>query len=122
MNRGSRILGRITSLHLALVSAEGKHQSVVGLRKCCPSEDQDLRTAITPMARWKCVRWVNATQNPDTRKRRVAVSISKMKSPKRRASYFNLAPCTDLNLSRNGRLRVICRSSTSSDISEEPRN
>ena len=40
----------------------------------------------------------------DTRKRRVEVSISKMKSGKRRPCCFNLAACTDPNLSKNGRL------------------
>lgn len=65
---------------------------------------QDLWTAITPMARWEWVRWVNATKNSDTRKRRVDVSISKMQSGKRRPCCFNLAACTDPDLSKNGRL------------------
>ena len=69
-----------------------------------PKKIQDLWKGITPMARWEWVRWVNATQNPDTRKRRVEVSISKMKSGKRRPCCFNLAACTDPNLSKNGRL------------------
>jgi Domain of unknown function (DUF1905)/Bacteriocin-protection, YdeI or OmpD-Associated len=69
-----------------------------------PQKIQDLWKGITPMARWEWVRWVNATQNPDTRKRRVEVSISKMKSGKRRPCCFNLAACTDANLSKNGRL------------------
>jgi hypothetical protein len=69
-----------------------------------PQKIQDLWERITPMARWEWVRWVNATQNPDTRKRRVDVSISKMKSGKRRPCCFNLAACTDPNLSKNGRL------------------
>jgi hypothetical protein len=69
-----------------------------------PQKIQDLWKGITPMARWEWVRWVNATQNPDTRKRRVEVSISKMKSGKRRPCCFNLAACTDPNLARNGRL------------------
>ena len=69
-----------------------------------PQKIQDLWKGITPMARWEWVRWVNATQNPDTRKRRVDVSISKMKSGKRRPCCFNLAACTDPNLSKNGRL------------------
>src|SRR2546429_2512635 len=83
-----------------------------------PSVPQDLKTAlaaapqkiqqlwkeITPMARWEWVRWVNATPNPDTRKRRVEVSISKMKGGKRRPCCFNLAACTDPDLSKNGRL------------------
>ena len=69
-----------------------------------PQKIQDLWRAITPMARWEWVRWVNATQNADTRKRRVEVSISKMKSGKRRPCCFNLAACTDPNLSKNSRL------------------
>ena len=69
-----------------------------------PQKIRDLWTAITPMARWEWVRWVNATSNPDTRKRRVEVSISKMQSGKRRPCCFNLAACTDPNLSKNSRL------------------
>ena len=69
-----------------------------------PQKIQDLWKAITPMARWEWVRWVNATQDPATRKRGVEVSISKMKSGKRRPCCFNLAACTDPDLSRNGRL------------------
>ena len=69
-----------------------------------PQKIQDLWKEITPMARWEWVRWVNATPNPDTRERRVEVSISKMKSGKRRPCCFNLAACTDPNLSKNGRL------------------
>lgn len=69
-----------------------------------PQKIQNLWSEITPMARWEWVRWVNATKNPDTRRRRVDVSISKMKSGKRRPCCFNLSACTDPDLSRNGRL------------------
>jgi Domain of unknown function (DUF1905)/Bacteriocin-protection, YdeI or OmpD-Associated len=69
-----------------------------------PQKIQDLWNEITPMARWEWVRWVDATPNPDTRKRRVEVSISKMKTGKRRPCCFNLAGCTDPKLSKNGRL------------------
>jgi hypothetical protein len=69
-----------------------------------PQKIQDLWKDITPMARWEWVRWVNATQNPDTRKRRVEVSISKMKSGKRRPCCFDLSACTDPNLAKNGKL------------------
>jgi hypothetical protein len=72
-----------------------------------PQKIQDIWKDITPMARWEWVRWVNATRNPDTRKRRVEVSISKMNSGKRRPCCFDLAACTDPNLSRNGRLAEI---------------
>lgn len=59
---------------------------------------------ITPMARWEWVRWVGATKNPQTRQRRVEVSISKLRSGKRRPCCFNLASCTDPELSKNGKL------------------
>lgn len=69
-----------------------------------PKAIQNLWREITPMARWEWVRWVNATKNPDTRQRRVEVTISKMKSGKRRPCCFNLAACTDPDLSKNGKL------------------
>jgi hypothetical protein len=72
--------------------------------RAAPQKIQDLWQEITPMARWEWVRWVNATSNPDTRTRRVEVSISKMKSGKRRPCCFNLAACTDPKLSKNGKL------------------
>jgi hypothetical protein len=69
-----------------------------------PQKIQEMWNDITPMARWEWVRWVNATKNPDTRRRRVEVSMSKMDSGKRRPCCFNLAACTDPDLSKNGRL------------------
>lgn len=70
-----------------------------------PVEIRYLWEDITPMARWEWVRWVNATADRDTRRRRVEVSISKMKSGKRRPCCFNLSSCTDPQLARNGKLR-----------------
>ena len=71
-----------------------------------PHKIQTLWSAITPMARWEWVRWVNATRNPETRKRRVEVTISKMNSGKRRPCCFDLSSCTDPDLAKNGRLTV----------------
>jgi len=72
-----------------------------------PREIQALWEDITPMARWEWVRWVNATNNPDTRSRRVEVTISKMENGKRRPCCFNLASCTDPELARSGKLRDV---------------
>jgi hypothetical protein len=72
-----------------------------------PKKIRDVWKDITPMARWEWVRWINATNNRDTRRRRVEVSISKMNSGKRRPCCFNLAGCTDPELSRNGRLMKV---------------
>jgi hypothetical protein len=69
-----------------------------------PQDIRDLWEDITPMARWEWVRWVNATNNPGTRNRRVEVTISKMSGGKRRPCCFNLAACTDPELARSGRL------------------
>ena len=69
-----------------------------------PQAIRELGEAITPMARWEWVRWVNATKNPATRKRRVEVSLSKLGSGKRRPCCFNLAACTDPDLAKNGKL------------------
>lgn len=60
--------------------------------------------SITPMARWEWVRWINATKNPQTRQRRVEVGISKLRSGKRRPCCFDLASCTDPDLSKSGKL------------------
>ncbi|MCE0487248.1 YdeI/OmpD-associated family protein [Ornithinimicrobium sp. EGI L100131] len=70
-----------------------------------PSRIRDVWEDLTPMARWEWVRWVQATRNPATRQRRVAASISKMDSGKRRPCCFDLASCTDPELARSGKLR-----------------
>jgi Domain of unknown function (DUF1905)/Bacteriocin-protection, YdeI or OmpD-Associated len=68
------------------------------------ADTSELWQDITPMARWEWVRWIHATKNPETRKRRVQVGISKLRSGKRRPCCFDLAACTDPDLSKNGRL------------------
>jgi hypothetical protein len=68
------------------------------------SDISEVWTSITPMARWEWVRWINATKNRQTRERRVEVSISKLRSGKRRPCCFDLAACTDPDLSKNGTL------------------
>jgi Domain of unknown function (DUF1905)/Bacteriocin-protection, YdeI or OmpD-Associated len=82
----------------------GVPQDLAAALAAAPQKIQNLWNEITPMARWEWVRWVNATKNPDTRTRRVDVSISKMKNGKRRPCCFNLSACTDPDLSKNGRL------------------
>lgn len=66
----------------------------------------DTWSDITPMARWEWVRWVQATKNPQTRERRVAVTISKLRGGKRRPCCFDLTSCTDPELAKGGKLAV----------------
>jgi hypothetical protein len=70
-----------------------------------PARIRDVWEDITPMARWEWVRWVRATRSPETRQRRVEVSISKMDHGKRRPCCFDLSSCTDPDLARSGKLR-----------------
>jgi len=72
-----------------------------------PAKIRAVWEDITPMARWEWVRWVQATSNPETRQRRVEVSISKMDNGKRRPCCFDLSSCTDPNLSKSGKLRDV---------------
>lgn len=59
---------------------------------------------ITPMARWEWVRWVGATKNPDTRERRIEVSVDKLRKGSRRPCCFDLSSCTDPELAKSGKL------------------
>lgn len=72
--------------------------------KSAPQKVKEKWEDITPMARWEWIRWVNATGNMDTRAKRVGVSISKLNGKHRRPCCFNLAACTDPELSKSGRL------------------
>ncbi|OLT41175.1 hypothetical protein BJF85_24435 [Saccharomonospora sp. CUA-673] len=82
-----------------------------------PEVPEDLRDAldaapetsgpwqdITPMARWEWVRWIAATRSPQTRARRVAVTVSKLSAGKRRPCCFDLSSCTDPEVARSGKL------------------
>ncbi len=60
---------------------------------------------ITPAARWDWIRWIRATNNPETRKKRIEVAFSKLKGGSRRPCCFNRSMCTDFTVSKNGILR-----------------
>lgn len=72
--------------------------------KTAPQKVKDKWQDITPMARWEWIRWVNSTGNMDTRAVRIEKSISKLNGSHRRPCCFNLAACTDPELSKSGRL------------------
>ena len=57
---------------------------------------------VTPMARWEWIRWIQGTNNPETRKKRIVVSVSKLLKGMRRPCCFNRASCTDPNVSKGG--------------------
>lgn len=57
---------------------------------------------ITPMARWEWIRWIRATNKLETRKRRIEVACSKLKSGERRPCCWNRNLCTEPSVSKNG--------------------
>ncbi len=61
-----------------------------------------LWVKITPMAHWDWLRWIRATNNQETRSRRIEVALSKLKAGERRPCCFNRNLCTEPEVSKNG--------------------
>jgi hypothetical protein len=74
------------------------------LHKALASDPQAnaLWVKITPMARWDWLRWIRATNNRETRSRRIEVALSKLRSGERRPCCFNRNQCTEPDVSKNG--------------------
>lgn len=74
------------------------------LNKALASDEQAnaLWVKITPMARWDWLRWIRATDNQETRSRRIKVALSKLKAGERRPCCFNRNLCTEPDVSKNG--------------------
>lgn len=60
---------------------------------------------ITPNARWDWIRWIRATNNPETRQRHIEVACSKLTAGMRRPCCFNRNLCTEPYVSHNWVLR-----------------
>jgi hypothetical protein len=76
----------------------------VDLNKALTSDPRAnaLWVKITPMARWDWLRWIRATNNQETRSRRIEVALSKLKAGERRPCCFNRNLCTEPEVSKNG--------------------
>ncbi len=80
-----------------------------------PQVPEDLQSALaadpaayilwmdcTTMARWDWIRWISATAQQQTRRRRIAVTCAKLKAGERRPCCFNRSLCTEPSVSKNG--------------------
>lgn len=56
---------------------------------------------ITPNARWDWVRWIRLTREAETRKKRIVVTCSKLRSGMRRPCCFNRNLCSEADVSKN---------------------
>lgn len=56
----------------------------------------------TPAAHRDWVRWIRSTKNPETRKKRIGVAVSKLDSGDRRPCCLNRNACTLTEVSSNG--------------------
>lgn len=76
----------------------------VDLRSALKADSQanDFWVSLTTMARWDWLRWIRATNNRETRNRRIEVALSKLKSGERRPCCFNRNQCTEPEVSKNG--------------------
>lgn len=63
---------------------------------------KELWSDVTPMARWEWIRWISSTAQPETRKRRIEVSCSKLLAGERRPCCFNRNMCCVPEVSKSG--------------------
>jgi hypothetical protein len=61
-----------------------------------------LWARVTPMARWEWLRWINSTNNADTRAKRIIVSVDKLKNGLRRPCCFNRSMCCVPQVAKSG--------------------
>ncbi len=60
--------------------------------------------SFTPIARWDWLRWIRATNSPETRAKHIIVAQSKILSGSRRPCCFNRSICTVPQVSKSGAL------------------
>ncbi len=62
----------------------------------------ELFEKITPLARWEWIRWSRATNNAETRAKRLEVACSKLRSGERRPCCWNRNLSTEPSVSKSG--------------------
>jgi len=62
----------------------------------------DVWMDTTTIARWDWIRWIGSTKQEETRRKRIEVACSKMRSGERRPCCFNRSMCCEPAVSHNG--------------------
>jgi len=96
--------GDTVTLALTLASEWPEPEVPADVKKALAAAPQahNLWKKTTPNAHWDWIRWVRSTKEPETRRRRIEVAISKLKSGERRPCCFNRNMCTEPSVSKNG--------------------
>ncbi|MEG0679656.1 MAG: YdeI/OmpD-associated family protein [Carnobacterium sp.] len=58
--------------------------------------------SLTTRARWDWLRWIRATANPETRKKRIEVTCSKLQKGDKNPCCFDRTRCTITDVSKSG--------------------
>lgn len=61
---------------------------------------------LTTKSKWSWIRWIRATNNPETRKKRIGVAADKLLKGNRRPCCFDQTRCTVPELSKSGVLKL----------------
>jgi len=66
----------------------------------------DFYHDLTSKAQWEWMRWIQMTNNPSTREKRITVSMDKMHKGMKRPCCFDQTRCTDYRICSNGMLKI----------------
>ena len=66
----------------------------------------DYYQTLTPKAQWEWMRWIQMTNNAETRKKRITASMDKMHKGMKRPCCFDQTRCTDYSICSNGMLKL----------------
>lgn len=58
--------------------------------------------STTTKAKWDWIRWIRSTKNPETRKKRIDVTCSKLQNGDKRPCCFDRTRCTITDVSKSG--------------------
>lgn len=61
---------------------------------------------LTTKSKWSWIRWIRATNNPETRKKRIGVAADKLLKGNRRPCCFDQTRCTIPELAKSGILKL----------------
>ncbi|HKC04274.1 MAG TPA: YdeI/OmpD-associated family protein [Patescibacteria group bacterium] len=105
MQKGAKVEAGDTATLSIEVSSEWPEPNVpADLMKALEATPRahSLWKGLTPMARWDWIRWIGSTKNPETRKKHIEVTFSKLKNGIRRPCCFNRTICTVADVAIKG--------------------